>query len=245
MDSSGGNLFSVGRDVPAALRGARSAAVAFNRIEEVLLSHATAAKRGIGAEPADDLLAFVRRQAVEAHSSADKLARLLRNADGPSYPQTALSERLKLVSRLLKGNVGARVFYTQQLGYDTHSQQQFSHATLLGEFAGAVAAFYADLKASKLADRVTLLPFSEFGRTIRENGSGGTDHGTAGAMFVAGPTVTGGVVGAMPSLSDLDQGEPKMTTDFRSVYATAVQGWMGISPEAALRIGVASLKLFA
>src|SRR5436305_2926849 len=145
----------------------------------------------------------------------------------------------------MKAGIGARVFYAQQSGYDTHSQQQFSHSSLLGEFAGAVAAFFADLKASKLADRVTLLAFSEFGRTIRENGSAGTDHGTAGAVFVAGPTVTGGVVGTMPSLSDLDRGEPKMTTDFRSVYAAALQGWMGIPPEAVLRTGVASLKLFA
>ncbi len=245
LDPSAGNLFSVGREVPAALRGARSSAVAFNRIEEVLLADATAAKSGIGSAPADDLLAFVRRQAIESHASADKLAKLSRDAGGASYPQTALAERLKLVSRLMKAKVGARVFYTQQSGYDTHSQQQFSHANLLGEFAGAVAAFFADLKESKLADRVTLLAFSEFGRTIKENGSAGTDHGTAGAVFVAGPTVSGGVVGTMPSLSDLDRGEPKMTTDFRSVYAAVVQGWMGISPEAGLRNGVGSLKLFA
>jgi uncharacterized protein (DUF1501 family) len=245
LDPSAGHLFSVGREVSAALRGSRSSAVAFNRIEEVFLSDAAAAKHGIGTDPAGDLLAFVRRQAIEAHSSADKLARLSRDAGGPSYPETALAHRLKLVSRLMKANVGARVFYTQQSGYDTHSQQQFTHANLLGEFAGAVAAFFADLKESKLAERVTLLAFSEFGRTIKENGSAGTDHGTAGAMFVAGPTVRGGVVGTMPNLSELDKGEPKMTTDFRSVYATALQAWMGIAPEAAVGKGVAKLKLFA
>jgi uncharacterized protein (DUF1501 family) len=245
MDPSAGNLFSVGREVPTALRGARSSAVAFNRIEEVLLSAATAAKSGIGSGPADDLLAFVRRQAIESHASADKLAKLSRDAGGPTYPQTALAERLKLVSRLMKANVGARVFYAQQSGYDTHAQQQFSHANLLGEFAGAVAAFFADLKESKLADRVTLLAFSEFGRTIKENGSAGTDHGTAGVVFVAGPTVAGGVVGTMPSLSDLDRGEPKMTTDFRSVYAAVLQEWMGIAAAEALRNGVADLNLFA
>jgi uncharacterized protein (DUF1501 family) len=245
LDPGAGQLFSVGREVPAALRGARSSAVAFNRVEEVLLSDAEAAKRGVGEGQGDGLLAFVRRQAVEAHRSADRLAKLSRDPGGPSYPRTALAERLQLVSRLMKAGVGARVYYAQQSGYDTHSQQQFTHASLLGEFAGAVAALFADLKESKLADRVTLLAFSEFGRTIKENGSAGTDHGTAGCVFVAGPTVTGGVVGTMPSLTDLDGGEPKMTTDFRSLYAATLQGWMGLPHEAALGGSFGKVKLFA
>lgn len=231
MDPSAGNLFSVGGEVPTALRGRRSSAVAFKRIEEVLLSDPTATKAGTGPESADDLLAFVRRQAVDAHMAADKLAKLTGDKTGPSYPQTELAERLKIVARLLKADIGARVFYTQQTGYDTHSQQQFSHSNLLGEFAGAVAAFFADLKASKLDDRVTLLSFSEFGRTIKENGSAGTDHGTAGACFVAGPTVAGGLLGTMPSLTDLDKGEPKMTTDFRQVYASVLGSWLGLSTD--------------
>src|SRR5205085_9366163 len=119
-----------------------------------------------------------------------------------------------------------RLVYTPQGGYDTHATQQFSHANLVNEFAGAVTAFFEDLKTAKLADRVTLLAFSEFGRTIKENGSGGTDHGTAGAVFLAGPHVKGGVVGTLPSLTDLDKGEPKMTTDFRRVYATLLADWL-------------------
>src|SRR5205807_2163411 len=79
---------------------------------------------------------------------------------------------------------------------------------------------------AKLADRVTLVAFSEFGRTIKENGSSGTDHGTAGAVFLAGPGVKGGVAGTMPSLTDLDGGEPKMTTDFRAIYATVLDRWL-------------------
>ena len=95
----------------------------------------------------------------------------------------------------MKADLGARVFYTTQGGYDTHATQQFTHANLLGEFAGAVNAFFDDLQDAKLADRVPLLAFSEFGRTIKENGSAGTDHGTAGRVFLAGPTVKAGVVG--------------------------------------------------
>lgn len=233
MDPSAGNLFSVGGEVSPALRGRRSSAVAFKRIEEVLLTDTAAAKAGVGAESADDLLAYVRRQATDAHAAADKLARLTGDKTGPSYPQTELGERLKIVAKLLKAGVGARVFYTQQSGYDTHSQQQFTHANLLGEFAAAVAAFFADLTASKLDERVTLMSFSEFGRTIKENGSAGTDHGTAGASFVCGPTVAGGLVGSLPNLTDLDKGEPKMTTDFRRVYHALTADWMGLPPDAA------------
>lgn len=231
MDPSAGNLFSVGGEVPTALRGRRCSAVAFNSIEEVLLSDASAAKHGVGPEAGDDLLAFVRQQAVGAHSAADKLAKLSGDKGGPSYPQTELARRLQLVARLLKADLGSRVFYVQQSGYDTHAIQMFAHARLLDEFAGAVTAFFADLKESKLTDRVTLLSFSEFGRTIKENGSAGTDHGTAGACFVAGPSVKGGVIGTMPSLTDLAGGEPKMTSDFRSVYAALLRDWLGLSAD--------------
>ena len=244
LDPTAGNLFSVGGEVPTALRGRRSSAVAFKRIEEVLLSDPTAAKASTGAETADDLLAFVRRQAVDAHAAADKLATLGGDKAGPSYPQTELGERLKLVAKLLKAGIGARVFYTQQSGYDTHSQQQYTHSGLLGEFAAAVAAFFADLKVSKLADRVTLMSFSEFGRTIKENGSAGTDHGTAGACFVAGPTVKGGLHGTMPSLTELEKGEPKMTTDFRGVYSALLGDWMNLPTEEATT-KVPRAKLFA
>lgn len=234
LDPARGNLFAVGGEVPTALRGRRSTAVAFNRLDEVTLADPRAATAGAGPEGADDLLGFVRRQAVDAHAAAETLAKLGADRGGTSYPQTALADRLRTVSRLLKAGLGPRVFYTQQSGYDTHSQQGFPHADLLGGFAGAVAAFFADLAESKLADRVTLLAFSEFGRTVKENGSGGTDHGTAGACFVAGPTVKGGLAGSMPSLTDLDGGEPKMTTDFRSVYAALLGGWLGVPAEGVL-----------
>src|SRR5262245_62620818 len=106
--------------------------------------------------------------------------------DGGAYPNNNVGERLKLIARLLKADLGTRVFYTVQGGYDTHATQQFTHSNLLFEFAGAVNAFFADLTNAKLADRVTLLAFSEFGRTIKENGSAGTDNGTAGGTIVCG-----------------------------------------------------------
>src|SRR5205807_8692320 len=165
-------------------------------------------------------------------------------AAGATYPGTGLGERLTLIARLLKSDLGARVLYTTQAGYDTHASQQFTHYQLLSEFAGAVAAFFADLTAAKLADRVLLLSFSEFGRTIQENGSAGTDHGTAGAVFLAGPGVKGGVAGTMPSLTDLVGGEPKMSTDFRAVYATILEEWLGLPAAEVLAGRFARLELF-
>jgi uncharacterized protein (DUF1501 family) len=225
LDPSGGTSYAIGGAVPGALRGSRSAAVSLSRLEDVLLADAATTARPGPAE--SDLLAFAQRQAADAQKAADQLARLA-GSDGTGYPASGLADRLKLVARLLKADLGARVFYTLQGGYDTHASQTFTHSNLLGEFAGAVAAFFADLAAAKLADRVALLAFSEFGRTVRENGSGGTDHGTAGAVFLAGAGVRGGVVGTMPSLTDLDGGEPKMTRDFRQVYATALADWLGL-----------------
>jgi uncharacterized protein (DUF1501 family) len=244
LDPKGATSYVVGGAVPGALRGRRSAAVALRRAEELLLAEPAAVKQAIGPETKDDLLAFVRRQAVDAQSAAGKLAKLSRAEGGARYPGTGLAERLKLVARLMKSDLGSRVFYTVQGGYDTHASQAFRHFSLLSEFAGAVAAFFADLKAAKLSERVTLLAFSEFGRTIKENGSAGTDHGTAGVVFLAGPGVKGGAAGSMPSLTDLVKREPKMTTDFRRVYATVLEGWLGLPSREVLAGSFEQMALF-
>src|SRR5262249_52079782 len=141
-------------------------------------------------------------------------------------------------------NLGARVFYTTQSGYDTHANQLVTHANLLSEFADAESAFFEDLTSAQLAERVALLAFSEFGRTIKENGSTGTDHGTAGVVFLAGPGVRGGLHGAMPSLVELVAGEPQMTTDFRRIYAATLREWLGLAPERALGGSFERLALF-
>jgi uncharacterized protein (DUF1501 family) len=228
LDLAGGDSYTITNDVPRTLRGRRSAAIALTRLEDLTLADAGTVKDAAGPEAQQDLLAFVRRQAVDGTHAAEKMAALSKGSDGAGYPSTGLADRLRLISRLLKADLGTRVFYTTQGSFDTHATQQFTHANLLNEFAGAVAAFFADLQTAKLADRVTLLAFSEFGRTIKENGSGGTDHGTAGVVFVAGPHVKGGVTGTLPSLTDLDKGEPKMTTDFRRVYATLLADWLAV-----------------
>jgi uncharacterized protein (DUF1501 family) len=244
LDEGGGGSCVVGNEAPQAVRGRRAGVVSLTRVEDLVLADPAAVEAAAGpASPADDLLAFVRRQTVDAAAGAEKVAALARDTSDAGYPATALGQKLRLVSRLLKAGAAARVYYTAQSGYDTHAAQQFAHVNLLSGFAGAVAAFFADLAAAKLADRVALLAFSEFGRTIKENGSAGTDHGTAGCTFVAGPGVKGGVHGTSPSLTDLAEGEPKMTTDFRRVYAATLSDWLGL-PAAGLGGTFAPVKLF-
>jgi uncharacterized protein (DUF1501 family) len=234
LDPSAGTAYMISGAVSAALRGRRTTAITLNRIDEAFLTDPTSAKISVGTVTNDGLAAFIRRQSIEAHSTADLLARLASSQSDAVYPSTAIAERLKLVAQLVKAGLGVRVFYTTQAGYDTHASQSFTHRNLLSEFAGAVAAFFDDLSEARLAEGVTLLAFSEFGRTIKENGSAGTDHGTAGAVFLAGPRVNGGIAGKMPSLTDLVNGEPKMTTDFRCVYATLLDAWIAVPPASVL-----------
>ena len=114
---------------------------------------------------------------------------------------------------------------------------------MLGELSGALKAFLDDLAAEKLAERVAVLCFSEFGRRPRENGSG-TDHGTAGPVFLAGPSVKAGLLGETPKLLDLEDGDLKMTVDFRRVYASVLEDWLGLQSAPALGAKFDKLPLF-
>jgi uncharacterized protein (DUF1501 family) len=145
---------------------------------------------------------------------------------------------------MVDGGFPVRVFYVSVGGFDTHAGQDFAHANLLRAVAAAIEAFFVDLGAHGHAERVALLAFSEFGRRVQENGSRGTDHGAAGAVLVAGGGVRGGVVGEHPSLVDLDAGDLKFTTDFRSVYATVLEKWLHAPSAAVLGGRFAMVPLF-
>jgi uncharacterized protein (DUF1501 family) len=200
---------------------------------------------GVAAANGSDLAAFVTRHALDAYATCGQMADVLHaKGRGAGYPATELAGRLEVIAWLLKGDVDTRVFYTRQAWYDTHAAQSPEHGRLLGEFSGALLAFLDDLAAAKLADRVAVLVFSEFGRRVRENGSHGTDHGTAGPVFVAGPGVRAGLVGKMPSLLDLEDGDLKMGLDFRQVYATVLEGWLGLPSQTALAATFKRLPLF-
>jgi uncharacterized protein (DUF1501 family) len=119
-------------------------------------------------------------------------------------------------------------------GFDTHSDQVNQHRNLLAEVADGVTTFFETLRQSGNDKRVRLMTFSEFGRRVQENASKGTDHGAASCLFVAGPGLKGGAVGAHPRLDDLDSGDLKFHTDFRQVYATMLESWLSCDSVAVL-----------
>jgi uncharacterized protein (DUF1501 family) len=228
--------------IPLAIRGRRSLASSLERIDDLTLAPALA--RPEISIDGDDLAAFVRRSTLDAYASSDRLAELAKDQSSTArYPGTGLANRLRLVARLIKGGYAARVFYTLQSGYDTHAQQANTHFGLLGELSGALKAVLDDLADAKLADRVLVLCFSEFGRRVRENGSAGTDHGAAGPVLLAGRCVEPGLRGAYPSLTDLDNGDLKPAVNFRRVYATILENWLGFASQAALGGAFAPLPL--
>jgi uncharacterized protein (DUF1501 family) len=240
-----GSVFVGPEAPPVALRGRRAPSSALARLDDLALPEtAGAGEAAVGPGDGDDLSGFVRRVTLDAYAAAARVKEAARAEAGAGYPGSDLAGRLRLIARLLKSGFGARVFYTLQAGYDTHAQQAIPHAALLGELASALAAFFADLGAARLGDRVAVLAFSEFGRTVKENASGGTDHGTAAPVFLAGPAVRGGAAGTPPSLTDLEAGEPRMTVDFRQVYATVLEDWLGLPAKAALAGEFERLPLF-
>jgi uncharacterized protein (DUF1501 family) len=240
----GGTSTYVGSgSIPAAIRGRRAKASSLERIEDLMLDPSV--PRADVSGHGEDLSAFVRRSTLDAYASSDRLSKLAEDRSSSArYPGTALSNRLKLVARLIKGGCDSRVFYAAQSGYDTHSQQSGTHFGLLGELSGALKAFLDDLADSRLADRIVILCFSEFGRRVLENGSGGTDHGAAGPVLLAGPAVKPGLLGAYPSLTDLDNGDLKPLVDFRRVYATILDRWLGLSSREALGGTFEPLSIF-
>jgi uncharacterized protein (DUF1501 family) len=229
---------------PAALRGRRCLSSALAHLDDLTLHGEVEPKRALGGPAGEDLRAFVRRSMLDAYTTADRLKEAAAVQDSAAYPGTALAERLRLIARLLKAGFGTRVYYAIQRTYDTHGVQLPEHARLLGELGSAVRAFLDDLKAAGLAERVAVLAFSEFGRRVAENGSAGTDHGTAGPVFLAGPRVRPGLAGATPSLLDLEDGDLKVGLDFRRVYASVLEDWLGLPSRPALGGAFERLPLF-
>jgi uncharacterized protein (DUF1501 family) len=172
-------------------------------------------------------LDFLQRTALDAQLSSDKILAIARKYKSTiPYPQGQLAANLSLIARMIAGGLTTRVYYASQGGFDTHAGQFNTHGRLMTELNDAVAAFVADLKQQGNFERVLLITFSEFGRRVAENANGGTDHGTAAPMFVLGGRVKPGLFSKHPSLTDLDYGDLKFNTDFRSVYGTVLDSWL-------------------
>lgn len=186
---------------------------------------------------AGDELKFLNQIAAQSLRYSDiikKKADIGKNA--VTYPNTSLGRQLAIVAELIAGGLTTPVYLTTIGGFDTHANQVTAgnttsgqHATLLKTVADAVAAFQKDLVKQNLADRVTVMTFSEFGRRLNQNGTTGTDHGTAAPLFVVGKTVRGGIVGTAPDLKNLDgSGDIKFKNDFRQVYASVLRDHLGV-----------------
>ena len=136
---------------------------------------------------------------------------------------------MKSVAQVMLADLGTRVFYTQHGSFDTHSGELASHASLWDDISGAIGDFQDDLKEHGREDDAIIFIFSEFGRRIKDNGSG-TDHGSGGTAFIIGNSVNGGLYGEYPSLKeeDLLEGDLRFNNDFRSTYSTVLEQWLGL-----------------
>jgi uncharacterized protein (DUF1501 family) len=174
-------------------------------------------------------LDFLERTSMDAQVSSDKILAISNKVKNQgTYPGSQLANSLKLVARLIGGGLPTRIYYVSQGGYDTHTNQLGTQQRLLQDLGDSLKAFTADLRAQGSMSRVLVMTFSEFGRRVTENASGGTDHGAAAPLFVIGDKVKAGLQGTYPSLApgDLFEGDIKYSTDFRSVYAGVLEGWL-------------------
>jgi uncharacterized protein (DUF1501 family) len=191
------------------------------------------------------LLDFVQRTASNTYASSRRLQDIGKNYQPKAaYPNTALAGRLKLAAQLIDAGLGARLFYVAHGNFDTHATQAPAHANLLAQLSEAVTAFFKDVAARGHRDRVLVMTFSEFGRRARENGSRGTDHGSAAPMLLVGGKVKAGVVGEHPSLSKLEFGNLKHHTDFRQVYAAILDQWLGVASKDVLGAAFQHAEIF-
>jgi uncharacterized protein (DUF1501 family) len=210
----------------------------------------------------ESLLQFVQRRELQTYTTLDKIQTVLqKNPEnnggifvqgdpmfgGQFYQIGSLPQRMDLIAKLILQDFGTRVYYLMIDGFDTHSNQADAHLNLLRTVADGITHLFKVLGDAKSGHdkRTLVMTFSEFGRRVQENGSKGTDHGSGSCMFVAGPGVKGGAVTKHPSLKreDLDyetsivdrqSGDIKFQTDFRRVYATLLDNWMGVDSNAVL-----------
>ena len=178
----------------------------------------------------DWVMDYLGETGLEAMKGADilKVAPGMYSS-GVEYADTTIARKLKGVAQVHLANLGTRIFYCDHGSFDSHANQMGMHATLWTEVSEAISDFFADLREHAAAGNVIMLLFSEFGRRVHDNGSG-TDHGAAGAAFVIGDPVKGGQHGEYPSrrAEDLQQGDLVPNLDFRGLYSTVLEDWLGL-----------------
>ncbi|MGD1914606.1 MAG: DUF1501 domain-containing protein [Phycisphaerales bacterium] len=238
---------SIGRDTPLAMQGMKVKPVSFESAEVFRWlgeDHDRALKgtydqlnRREQASASASNADFLTKTALDAQVSSDLIRQAVSTRPLVEYPGNGLARQLAMISQMIRAGLKTRIYYATLGGFDTHAGQggpNGRHAQLLRQMATSIQAFYRDLKAQGNDSRVMTLTFSEFGRRVSQNASGGTDHGTAAPMFLFGPMVRPGVHGTHPSMRDLDGGDLKHTLDFRHVYSGVLDTWMGADADAIL-----------
>jgi uncharacterized protein (DUF1501 family) len=186
----------------------------------------------VGEQPVD----YLYKTMAETLSSADYIFQQSRlHPTKADYPNTELGKSMKTIASLIFSDINTKVYYVSLGSFDTHINQDAQQQRLFTEMNDAVKAFVKDLKKNNRFDDVMLFTFSEFGRRVEQNASGGTDHGTANNMFfISGGLKQQGMINKLPSLSDLDEGDLKYKVDFKSVYATVLNKWLNADDAAIL-----------
>ena len=232
------SLVSGQTGVPAISNASTYTFASPNRGSAAAQERAAAEAMASNAAPGRPHLAFVNGTSRSAIETIDRAARAMSYTPTVAYPNNGFALALRTVAGAIFNGIGSRVYYVQTGGYDTHAQQGAgggSYGGLMGTLGDGLAAFYNDVRNRGLAGDTTIIVFSEFGRRISENGSGGTDHGAAGLMFVLGGSVRGGLYGTAASLQpghptlENNSGDVQFETDFRSVYARVLDQWLGVN----------------
>lgn len=171
---------------------------------------------------------YLYKTMAETLSSASYIYQQSRlHPTGMEYPDSETGRSLKTIASLIFSDINTRVYYLSLGSFDTHVAQDFQQRRLFAEMNAAITAFVKDLKANSRFQDVLLMSFSEFGRRVQQNASGGTDHGTANNMFfISGGLKQRGILNALPDLTDLQEGDLKHTVDFKNVYATVLNKWL-------------------
>ena len=181
--------------------------------------------------PANSSLAFLERQVENAYTGAKAVCEPLQRSTNPKVSTRGpLGHQLRMALQVIAADLGTRVIHVALDGFDTHANQRGTHAELLGQVSLNISQFIDELQSMGRADDVLVMTYSEFGRRVNENGSAGTDHGAAAPVIFLGNQINAGLLGTHPSLEDLGDGDLKFTVDFRSLYATVLQDWLGTEP---------------
>jgi uncharacterized protein (DUF1501 family) len=239
---------NVGNDSPLALFGERHKPISVPKNGRPTLGR----RRSLSKEPLRPSAGAAALKEldflVRVTNDAEKSFKTIRTAvqgyqPRADFPRNPLANDLRTVAAMIQAGLPTRVYYVALGGFDTHVNQRGRHDNLMQQLSSALGAFMNELEARKLLDRVLILTFTEFGRRVKENGNQGTDHGVAGPVFLLGNKLRAGIHGEHPSLTELVGGDLTMRVDFRQVYASVLEDWLGTPSAPVLGQGFEKLPL--